>query len=80
MKIWFSTLDGVSERDDYFRRIKVVPKMQIYFIAHEKSLALVQTWIAGLIGGRSSTELAGPGLCLLYNTINFLLILVSKSV
>ena len=35
--------------------------MRIYFIAQEKSLASIQTRIAGLIDGRSSTVLAGPG-------------------
>ena len=59
MKICFSTLDGVSERDGYFQRIEVLPICEL-IIAHEKSLAWVRTQIAGLIGGRSSTALAGP--------------------
>ena len=60
MKIHFSPLDGVSERDDFFRRIEVVPICKL-IVVHEKSLALVRTPIAGLVGGRSSTVLAGPG-------------------
>ena len=35
--------------------------MRIYVIAHEQFLAWFGTRIAGLVGRRSSTALAGPG-------------------
>ena len=35
--------------------------MLIHVIAHEKFLAWFRTRIAGLVGGCSSTALAGPG-------------------
>ena len=64
----------MSEQDGYFRRIKVVPICEL-IIAFEKSLASVRTRIAGLIGGRSPSELAGPSIQFSY----FLYILLIPS-